>query len=395
MGNINVNLVKSRQILNRLDNVTNNIKQSKNQASFVHLSMKSDEDFEKCAQALKKITEKLNSDAKNLHTLENSFKDILRIYSDTEKDISSVKTTASELSEAASNTIAPLSVYDAAKKFYNRFKKWMDRNDPATPYEIDSIVYDDEGSYGGDQGSPKNQWLITDPHKKEILYDTVRKYYPDMTDKEIQEYLKKLNSEGCGYVSIVNTIFVEYEGREEDFERDFGFPMYRNGDLNYDQLIVDFYAATDNHKRTWYGKDYIDNSEDYSSTEGYGTTNKSRNYRINKYLEDKGVDITFEQKIYDQNDITPGNLKSYAEEGQVLISFYNGYIYDEAGNPHLIDGGHSMAVTGVTEDGRFIVSSWGDKYYVDPDDIITFTNKDGKQVKTNYDFQVVEYKDRR
>lgn len=26
-----------------------------------------------------------------------------------------------------------------------------------------------------------------------------------------------------------------------------------------------------------------------------------------------------------------------------------------------------MTVTGVTEDGRFIVSSWGKRYYIDPD----------------------------
>ena len=391
MGNININLVKSRQLVKRLDDVTNNIERSRTQAALVHLGLKSEEDFDKCNQVLKKITEKMNSDIKSLNSLENALDNIIKVYNDTEKSLTSEKFSKSDKSETASSTATSLSVYDAAKKFYNKFKKWMDRNDPAKPYEIDSIVYDDEGSYGGDQGSPKRQWVITDPHKKEILYDTVRKYYPDMTDKEIQEYLRKLNSEGCGYVSIVNTIFVEYEGREEDFERDFGFPMYRNGDLNYDQLLVDFYAATDNHKRNWYGKDYIDNSEDYSSTKGYGTTNKSREYRINKYLDDKGIDLTFEQKIYDHNDITPGNLKSYAEEGQVLISFRNGYIYDEAGNPHLIDGGHSMAVTGVTEDGRFIVSSWGEKYYIDPDDIITYTNDDGKKVKTNYNFQVVEY----
>jgi len=28
--------------------------------------------------------------------------------------------------------------------------------------------------------------------------------------------------------------------------------------------------------------------------------------------------------------------------------------------------GHTMVVTGVAEDGRLIVSSWGEKYYLDP-----------------------------
>ena len=30
------------------------------------------------------------------------------------------------------------------------------------------------------------------------------------------------------------------------------------------------------------------------------------------------------------------------------------------------EGGHAMTVTGVTDDRLLIVSSWGDKYYVDP-----------------------------
>ena len=31
------------------------------------------------------------------------------------------------------------------------------------------------------------------------------------------------------------------------------------------------------------------------------------------------------------------------------------------------DAGHAMTITGVTDDGRFIVSSWGETYYLDSD----------------------------
>jgi hypothetical protein len=31
------------------------------------------------------------------------------------------------------------------------------------------------------------------------------------------------------------------------------------------------------------------------------------------------------------------------------------------------DGAHKVDITGVTEDGRFIVSSYGKEYYLDPD----------------------------
>lgn len=69
-----------------------------------------------------------------------------------------------------------------------------------------------------------------------------------MSNGEIKNYLKKPNGEGCGYVAILNTILAVYAGRGDEFERKFGFPMYRNGDLNYDQLLVDFYATTGNRE---------------------------------------------------------------------------------------------------------------------------------------------------
>ena len=33
-----------------------------------------------------------------------------------------------------------------------------------------------------------------------------------------------------------------------------------------------------------------------------------------------------------------------------------------------MDGGHAMMVTGLTDDGRIEVSSWGERYYITPDD---------------------------
>ena len=48
---------------------------------------------------------------------------------------------------------------------------------------------------------------------------------------------------------------------------------------------------------------------------------------------------------------------------------------DGAGDSY-IPGGHAITVTGVTDDGKWIVSSWGKKYYIDPNE--TFTYRDGK-----------------
>ena len=58
----------------------------------------------------------------------------------------------------------------------------------------------------------------------------------------------------------------------------------------------------------------------------------------------------------------------------------------------VIDGGHAMTVTGVTDDGKLIVSSWGNQYYIDPDEKITFTNSQGKKVTTSMTYSTVKYK---
>lgn len=247
-------------------------------------------------------------------------------------------------------------------------------------YEVDSVVFDDKGKYGGDQGSAKGKIFGA---KKE-LYDTVRKYHPEWNDKQIKKFLVKLNSEGCGYVAIANTIFMQYEGKEDEFKKKFGFDMYaKNGDLNYDQLIVDFYTATDNHWQDDEGNDFIYTEEDKSDVVGWGTIPESQKYRAELYLKEKGVNVNVQLG----KEVTIKNYEELSKEGEVIINYHFGYIYDEKGKKvQFIEKGHSMTVTGVTDDGKFIVSSWGKKLYVDPDEII---DKNGK--RTHFDFVYYQY----
>ena len=70
--------------------------------------------------------------------------------------------------------------------------------------------------------------------------------------------------------------------------------------------------------------------------------------------------------------VTVDNYHEYAKKGQVIISTrpLNLWKRKADGSYMLVDtrdGGHAMTVTGVTEDGRFIVSSWGETYYLNPD----------------------------
>ena len=273
---------------------------------------------------------------------------------------------------------------------FDWIRKFFGDTDYFTEEEVDNIITKGKGGYGGDQGSPARQWGFWS-HKKE-MYDTVRSHYPDMTDAQIKEYLKKYNSEGCGYVAIANTIMAAYEGREDEFERTFGFPMRdRWGRPNYDRLTLDLYCETDNHHPDGRGGDTIDSAEDESATKGVGTTPGEQKYRGEKYLHDHGVDA----EIRPNQQITVDNVDHYMEEGSVIINYYYGALENEDGSTAAyIDGGHAMYVTGRTSDGRFIVSSWGKKYYIDPGKTYAYPDKDhpGQQNTTGMNFSLVTYK---
>lgn len=222
----------------------------------------------------------------------------------------------------------------------------------------DESPYDDKGSYGGNQSSPKEH--------KEKMRNIVREHFPEFTDAQIDDYLKKLESEGCGYVAICNTLFFQYIGREEAFERTFGFPMYdENGDFNYDALVTDFYCATDNHNSKgilWWKHDSVNEKEDESSTVGYGTTRDSRKYRYEMYMKNHGVDVEVKNV-----NVSPKNYNSVSQQGEIVVAIYPCVLYDRQGKKVVdIKGGHAMTVTDVTSDGMLVVSSWGKKYYIKP-----------------------------
>ncbi|BCN30131.1 hypothetical protein [Anaeromicropila herbilytica] len=253
------------------------------------------------------------------------------------------------------------------------------------------LTFDPNNEYGGDQGSPKNTYSNGD----KTLEDIIKKYYPNLTNTQIRDYLDKLNSEGCGYVALVNTLFKQYEGKEDEFEKNFGFPMYSidssgKKHLNFDYVVADFYASEDNHNDKnflfihWDEKD--DSEDKYNEktkvVEGNGTTSEDREYRWERYLENHNI----KGKVEDVK-ITIDNYDKYSKKGDVVIAIRPVQLENEFGETVVNDktNGHAMTVTGVTKDGRYIVSSWGEKYYVNPDKI-------ENQKDSYFDFQLVSYK---
>ena len=239
-----------------------------------------------------------------------------------------------------------------------------------TPQQHDHYKGKSNGIYGGNQSSP------------------------------LKNFLAKLQDEGCAYVAMTNSIFSRFKGTEEEFQKKFGFSMYIEKDgkkiPNYDAAIVDFYASKDNKERfLWFEwtddskdknteKDYeMENPNgDYKNRVGYGMTNEDVEKRIESYMEEHNikVDFIYEQEVgsnaffKETKSIAPTveNYNELKKEGEVYLSAKSGSVFypvDNKGNIQELEGGHIVTITGVTNDGSFIVSTWGDQYTIAPEDI--------------------------
>lgn len=373
MEQFRINLAGGSATAYEMESIAVEIAREKDDLDYVMNHLRRMSSFDGVRARLRALSREMEEERSHVRIMGQKMDQIVRLYRNAEnRNIGRGNTTAGDARAIAAAMI------EAFNKALGEIMDWLKNlfgwNHPSGGnYEVDSIVFDDEGAYGGNQGSPQRQ----QGERRQELYDAIRRYYPDMTDQEAADYLKKLNNEGCGYTAVINTIFAAYEGREEEFEKTFGFPMYHNGDLNYDRLLVDYYAATDNHNKGWFGRDTIDASEDLSAIDGDGTNAGSRKYRTELYLSDKNVDVT----ITNNKKVTPENFEELSRDGYIIASFHDGNLENEDGSTAQYIHGHAMTVTGVSEDGRYIVSSWGKTYYIDPN---KNTGQDGNKTSLSY-----------
>jgi hypothetical protein len=233
--------------------------------------------------------------------------------------------------------------------------------------------YDKYGRYGGMQHGP-----LQTPDRYDAI---IEKYYPGLSVSQLwtifpptrtiwaenggqvsvidlflnpekyhsrryEIFLMGIHYEGCEYVALVNTVFLQYIGREYEFEATFGFPLYVDGDFNYNALIVDFYASS-------------------GTADGSGLNAWKSEGIWEKYLADRGVEVDVTPSI----KVTPQNFAEVSEKGEIFVEVFPVLLFNEdGGEEDNRKGGHAMVITGVTSEGYFIVSSWGKTYYVHPDD---------------------------
>ncbi len=205
-------------------------------------------------------------------------------------------------------------------------------------------VFDKHGSYGGNQGEAAS--FVVGSDEFEAIAAIIRSYpdYSSYSDKEIDEFLDLMNNTGCGYIALTNSLFDRYIGREAEFEATFGYPMYNSsGELNYSLVFADIYCSAGLES---------------------GTSRGSREEMWEEFCDDHNVDVN----VKNIGKLNQDNFEGYRNDGQIIVRADGFNLEDENGNIiHKDVGAHAMAVTGVAADGRIIISSWGDIYYMDPD----------------------------
>lgn len=207
-------------------------------------------------------------------------------------------------------------------------------------------AFDEEGSCGGSQITPLAFYRGEDGEIRQGIQSIVRSYYPGLDEKGTEDLLADLELEGCGYVALANTLFGQYVGREDQFRKIFGFPMYAGtGELNFELLVTDLYCSKDKRWKT-------------------GTTREEREEIWEEYLEEKGIPVDVRTV-----EVTAENYEELSWEGELIVGISPCILFDSDGKKVVeAEGGHAMTITGMTDDGRYKVSSWGMEYYIVPND---------------------------
>ena len=230
--------------------------------------------------------------------------------------------------------------------------------------------------------------------------------------------MNTLEDDGCTYVAAANAIFWHYRNQGELFEKKFGFPIKgKDGDLNYKKLIIDLYLNCSYkiyldgpNGLSIFNQYYIFHPDEFKARfKDYCVKDENGNFigELDQIIDQAGKDLIAkgETEINTIEDFTideafKNRFERYYKEKKIGLVITGGYeqdmnsIRDALDNGDIVEAGasnfkfqfedgsyknfgmeisnHAITITGIAPDGRYIVSSWGTKYYLDPKDAENF-----------------------
>lgn len=223
-------------------------------------------------------------------------------------------------------------------------------------------VWGEAGSYGADQGRLERLWKNGTKAEKNRIRALVKNILgQDATDDEIASYLSDLNYEGCGYAAAVNIILLKYQGKPDQFESDYGMSYYdADGNVNFDELLLAFYSTEDDMRDLPFTTNQF-----WFPHPGVLAGDLQSN--IQHFSKEHGNEISGDYNIiYSESEI-----REQLSDGKIitmtcLASKMTLVAPDGADYNNQESRMHTVVITGYDERvGKFVVSSWGNKYYLD------------------------------
>lgn len=211
--------------------------------------------------------------------------------------------------------------------------------------------------YGGNQMTIKNIHVKDLPPVllQKIQSALTKEYGREATNKEIDDYLDHITVVGCGYVALANIVLQEYITRPQQFEQDFGFPLYvinhdNNIVLNYDLVSIDIYT-------------YMYDNNIKNGLIAYDTMKFLPEY-LNSHHSENNYILVNNVNHFDGD--YKENIQQVLSEGSSVLVYMNPTIlYDEEQNEVSTgDAAHAVTVTGISENGNLTVSSCGTECFI-------------------------------
>jgi hypothetical protein len=220
-----------------------------------------------------------------------------------------------------------------------------------------------------------------------------------ITDENIMlAVLDYAKNQGCGQAVITNWICEKYTDNPEEFEEKFGYPLftekgyYYNDYLtyNYPVVLTDVFLSTNDQFLQ-------DNIVDGNFIPFNDDSSVHADEMGIKYAMAIGENVEYIQVVHDvsvetyQRYIAEGydaaciaayryDLEPYGDDNSYLPTFHSNRDSED---------GHWMTITGVSENGNLIVSSWGDEWELTHSDIYAKFPVDGVQQEDRDDACII------
>lgn len=216
-----------------------------------------------------------------------------------------------------------------------------------------NIVFDVHERIGGNQGvfsyDPET-FTYTQLSAADVAF--YEKYLMErygISKEDTEKILQNIAGTGCSMVATVNSIFLEYANKPDEFEQKFGFPYFdANGNPNFELLLVDYCY------HIW---------KNEGAVSGSGT--ESFKERLETYTD--GVTVT--QGHTKLTNESLGDMVSAFNEGKTIyISMSPSRSYELDGDNCGIwntGGAHGVLVTSIDiANDRIYISNYGQTMYI-------------------------------